>query len=348
MADPVAQLTTQLQQLQGAFQNLEQQNTALNAQLVALQAVPPFNAQPHDLFAKPAKFKGERGPDAERFLTDIKRYIDRHAQNLPTINHQVELALTFMEDKAAKWKETMMEQIGQGNTPFADWQAFVDQFKLSFARIEDSAAAMEELKRIKQGNMSTAEYHDNFHRTIMRTPLSDIDRRARFYDGLSKAVKDALVFSQANTTSYPDLITEAIRLDNRITQRKWEESGKPRVYNNNWGYQNNRTPTMNTQPTYTAPDPNAMDISAGRSTDTRTCYNCGKQGHIRRFCKEPPQVKGRFVRATGSEGQTNQTPTSDSQGDLTRTIATTLVQAMERLAKIEAEIQKKNENQQGF
>ncbi|KAJ7936349.1 hypothetical protein B0H13DRAFT_1853417 [Mycena leptocephala] len=34
-------------------------------------------------------------------------------------------------------------------------------------------------------------------------------------------------------------------------------------------------------------DPNAMDID--RQTDSRTCYTCGKSGHIARFCPDQPR-----------------------------------------------------------
>ena len=99
MANPLDALNAQLTQLTNDFATLEAQNNALHQQLTALQNQPQVNValtQPHDLFHKPAPFEGERGPDAARFLTEIKRYIDRHATTVPHINDQVELALSYM------------------------------------------------------------------------------------------------------------------------------------------------------------------------------------------------------------------------------------------------------------
>lgn len=325
-------------------------------------AAPQINVQvtPESLFAKPSKFKGERGPDAERFLVEMHQYIQRHNNNsnntIVAINDMVYMAISYMEDKASQFKAKYMKNLRDGQTPFASWAAFEDAFKLSFARIDDSAAALEELKKLRQGLLSAAEYHDKFHQSASRTPLSDDDKRIRFYDGLNDAVKDAIVYSQANVDTYDSLCREAIRLDNRIAQRKWEGAGKKKPYPNqtngrfNPNYYNTANPNYNTP----AREPDAMDIDAGKVVETRSCYNCGKQGHLRRYCREPPKTKGQFVKATGTAeaAQANQTGSSatvtEASPETSQTIAATFAQIMDRLAKMEANMQQRMENQKGF
>lgn len=117
-------------------------------------AAPQINVQvtPESLFAKPSKFKGERGPDAEQFLVEMHQYIQWHNNNsrnaIVAINDMVYMALSYMEDKASQFKAKYMKNLRDGQTPFASWAAFEDAFKLSFARIDDSAAALEELKKL--------------------------------------------------------------------------------------------------------------------------------------------------------------------------------------------------------
>ena len=338
----------QLNQMQANLAQSQRDNLVLIQELRRLQNRSPapvhVKVTAEDLFGKPAKFKGERGPDAERFLTDIELYISEHATQLPTINKRVKLALTFMEDKAAKFRSTYLTRIQNGEVPFADWDEFVETFKLSFERIEDAAAALEELKRMRQGPLSAAEYHDQFHRAASRTKLSDEDKRVRFYEGLNRAVKDALIYSLADTHAYTDLCKEAIRLDNRIAQRKWEEQGKPYTYQTSSQYTPNyRNHSNNHTP---AKDPNAMDIDAGKFSETRSCYNCGKQGHLRRFCREPPKTKGQFVKATHT-GESNAKGEANI-AESSQTIAATFAQILDRLDKMEAKMQPKAETQQGF
>ena len=351
----------QLNQMQANLAQSQRDNLVLIQELRRLQNRSPapvhVKVTAEDLFGKPAKFKGERGPDAERFLTDIELYISEHATQLPTINKRVKLALTFMEDKAAKFRSTYLTRIQNGEVPFADWDEFVETFKLSFERIEDAAAALEELKRMRQGPLSAAEYHDQFHRAASRTKLSDEDKRVRFYEGLNRAVKDALIYSLADTHAYTDLCKEAIRLDNRIAQRKWEEAGqRPGGNTKPFNATNHFNRYRNPIPTPVAPkDPNAMDIDAGKFTETRTCYNCGKPGHLHRFCREPPQTKrGQYVKATNiSESTTNDpqssasAPTNNDNSEI-KTIASSLASVMDRLTKMEVDIQQRLENQKGF
>lgn len=97
-----------------------------------------------------------------------------------------------------------------------------------------------------------------------------------------------------------------------------------------------------------------MDIDAGKVVETRSCYNCGKQGHLRRYCREPPKTKGQFVKATGTAeaAQANQTGSSatvtEASPETSQTIAATFAQIMDRLAKMEANMQQRMENQEGF
>ena len=137
--------------------------------------------------------------------------------------------VSYMEDKAANWKQCYSNEIRNGNTPFADWPAFKDAFKLSFQPIDDLSTAMKELRTLSQGSGSAAAYQDKFDRVVMRTGMSDVDRRMRFYEGLSSEVKNALVYSQVDTTLYADLAKEAIKLDNRIEERKAEEKAKKAI-----------------------------------------------------------------------------------------------------------------------
>lgn len=254
----------------------------------------------HDLWPKPNKFKGDRGLAASNFLMEISGYIQRRIHDYPTINDQVYLALSYMEDKANDWKHRYLARIGQGQTPFQTWGEFEQEFRLSFERIQDAAEAMAELKRYKQGSLSVAEYHAHFDTLAGRTNLSEFDKKERFYDGLADRIKDALTTTSKPIGTYIQLVRVSIELDNRATQRQWERQQDRGAHRPNpWPRVQIPRPAP-AQPAQTvAPprDPNAMDVDA-----SRVCYNCGQKGHIRRFCRNPPKLaQGRQIKATGQE-----------------------------------------------
>lgn len=346
-----AAIATAIAPLNQQIQQLENDRNALQHQIHGMQNPPPQPpqpvqvqvTQPYDLYRKPSPYKGERGLDAERFIVDIERYIGHHLTQLPTINDRVDLALSYMEDKAANWKQLYTNQMLAGNTPFADWNAFKRDFKLSFQPIDDVTAAMDELRRLSQGTDSAAGYHDTFNRVVMRTGLSDVDKRMRFYEGLNKAVKDALIYSSQDTTLYADLVKESIKLDNRITQRKWEEKQTQRTPVVN--FPSNRFQKTPVTPTTPARDPNAMEVDTGKfPEDYRTCYNCGEKGHIRRFCKNPPKTRPQSVKATVTEA-----PKEEKKPvDVVQQIAASVSDIMKRLSQMEATAKDKEAAREDF
>ena len=190
-----------------------------------------------------------------------------------------------------------MSELAQGNTPFVDWDAFKVAFRQSFEPIQDEERAREEIKTCAQkGKESVAEYHSRFNLLAPQTKFSDLDLRTRFYDGLSRAVKRALIYSPKDTKLYKDLADEAIRIDNLMEKRQWEDRQQS-------GHTNSVVTTTRITPTAPASSQVVpMEIDSGRTPFQGTCYGCNQPGHIKRFCphraQKPP---GQKLRATGTE-----------------------------------------------
>ena len=132
-----------------------------------------------------------------------------------------------------------------------------------------------------------AEYISRFNQYTGQTGWSDADHRTRFYDGLSKQLKDNLAISDRPITSLQVLKAAAQVLDQRMRQREAEK--KERMYHT----------------TLQAPskDPNAIKVDASRQKEERNrrtymafmkgkCYGCRSLDHAKKDGKHEHDICG--------------------------------------------------------
>ena len=191
--------------------------------------------------------------------------------------------LNLMEDEARTWALPYLETLANGRHPFNGlYRNFTDAFTKRFAPLDSTEAAQDALKALKQGKSSVAEYISKFDQYIQQTGWSDADHRTRFYDGLTKGVKDALTFTDRPTTTLNELKTASHIFDQRIRQRNAEKGGKT-------------AQPLHLSP-HSAKDPNAMNVDASRQSDSKEvrnrktytsfmrgkCFGCGSLDHAKK------------------------------------------------------------------
>ena len=168
--------------------------------------------------------------------------------------------------------------IGPGTPGFSgNYSHFVQVFLKRFASLDTTEAARDVLKALKQGKNSVAEYISRFDQYTGQTGWSDADHRTRFYDRLSKQLKDNLAISDCPITSLQELKVAAQVLDQCMRQCKAEKKG--------------RTYHTTSQPP--SKDPNAMEVDASRQKEERNrrtymafmkgkCYECRSPDHAKK------------------------------------------------------------------
>lgn len=107
-----------------------------------------------------------------------------------------------------------------------DYDQFMVAFNKRFTLLDSAEAARDVLKQIKQGKGSVVEYQARFDQFTAQTGWSDGDHCIRFYDSLSKAIKDNLTISDCLMKTLVGLRQAAQILDQRMHQQQAVKMGK--------------------------------------------------------------------------------------------------------------------------
>lgn len=314
---------------------LAQQVTTLTqqvARIAAAQAAPapvPIAATttPKRYVQKPSTYDGKRADEARRFLAAFRVWAQDQREGLstpiqaplldsqgqqrrdaqgnprtftqyqPDVTRWVPAALTFLTDDAAIWATTVLESIGNGRMPYADWDAFVEAFRRRFETVDEEGDALVALDELWQGTKTVPEFVALFQQHAGRTRLSEQDKVFRFRKHLSSFVKDKLSETDRNVDTLENLIKVATDIDKRKRERDAErarERGKAASSSSHpYPRASTSAPAGPSGSAFQSrTDPNAMEIDAttGRTPDewrkalAGKCFACGSKDHIIARC----------------------------------------------------------------
>ena len=310
---------------------------------------------------KPGKYKGEKGRDLQRFLSQCEAYwITANINNERT---RILTALGLMEDKAAQWAIAITDHVAAnaGALPndLDTWDKLREQLKKYFGDATPEDTAIIELNRLcnleskEKDKRDVGLYVTEFQTLAARiSGLSDKDKEIRFTQGLPGYIFRNVATSgtpPANFDSWVSRSLSSYAAFSRVREREIAEK-KPSTHSSTTAARpsNNTTAPRYVPPAHPQPrtGPVPMDVDASR-TETRKCYNCNKVGHLSRNCPDPQRP--RRVQATNAPdptigmGPPQQAPPAPTASDAT--IAAVL-QQMEELRKENAELKRRLE--EGF
>ncbi|KAF5392593.1 hypothetical protein D9757_002091 [Collybiopsis confluens] len=281
-------------ELQGLIQTMIQQQTTLTNTVTDMTN----NMSTNKGVSKPQNYDGKRSDEARCFLASFALW----ARGIPALmaddRKLIKSAISFLEGDAAIWATPISENISNvaENIPgitllHPNWNLFQNAFKGRFEMVDAIADAKQLLKLLWQGRDTVATYVFTFKQYPSQTGYLDSNLRDCFYNHLADRIKNALAFSNRNTSALEHLIDECILIDNRQTQRARERNSQNISFNNFPNSGVGRTFPNPLAPTSFTPsrrDPNAMDVDATNTNWTANeyqrfmvgkYYGCGSKSH---------------------------------------------------------------------
>ncbi|KAH0420200.1 hypothetical protein CcaCcLH18_14136 [Colletotrichum camelliae] len=239
-----------INKLQEAFQQLTQHAAKLESENQTLQAAanivttPLHGGRQKLKLSAPVTYDGTPGT-LKGFLIQVKNYQNFHHGDFASETEKVVHAATYLRGKALKWFEPIQEEYLKCETLdecttetrdiYANFQGFEDALRSLFQDPDEKRQAERDLSQLRQ-TKSAKDYSANFRQLSVQLDLTEETKIFMFYQGLKDEVKDEIIKVDRpdDFLQYAEL---AIKIDNRLFERRKERGDKRQNPNSGRKYQ---------------------------------------------------------------------------------------------------------------
>jgi len=268
--------------------------------------------------ARPQVFSG-RMEEVSVFVNAARLYI-RMKMTEEAAATQVAWVLSYVQGGVAEvWKDNLLDELAKGESEVETAEQLFAKIRDDFGETSEEERKIEQLRTIEQGGRTCDEYVQEFKKVARGSGYEGRPLIEEFKRGLNGAIRRKLAEAEEPPTTIGEWQERAVRLDRNQRQSRAEErvlgrnaarpggNAQPRgggsyggrggqiTWRTEGGYRGGGGGNMpNRGGAQMGPrrDSNAMDVDRGRGGD-RTCYVCGKWGHMAKNCWE--RHRGRIV-----------------------------------------------------
>jgi hypothetical protein len=190
--DNMHQFQSALQQVMHQFQQHTQQQAAASSSAAASSAVPinhsnrtvPVVLPPGVKLAKPNIFTGAPNSNVDIWIFEMEQY--QIGSGIIEDAQRILVAASYLKDGAMQWWRHKCDTL---YNPPSDWNEFKEALKVRFQPLAASRTARANLRNLRQGNRSVADYSNAFLKQIqMINDMSEADQIEHFMVGLQSAI----------------------------------------------------------------------------------------------------------------------------------------------------------------
>ena len=286
---------------------LGEMNAVITEMRGALAAPPPPAAPvtSQARYAMPERFDGRQGC-CRSFVLQCELNFAQLPGIYTTDISRVSFMIGLLRGAAMEWASALWEK---GDPITTSYPAFVAELKRMFYHPVRGPDASKRLLSLSQGTSTVLEYAITFRTLAAECGWNNASLTAAFSKGLSEAIKDELV-SHPETTHLEECIKLAIRVDNRMTERRREKelslslaSASRNAPSTSRNALSLPVPTAQPRPLplWSSPpegEPGHEPMQLGRlhisqeerrrRRDANCCLYCGEQGHLLAACPVRP------------------------------------------------------------
>jgi hypothetical protein len=216
-----------LTQILAALQHLQQENAMLRDSVTRLQNQPPPPTPVPPALAMvalepqislPEKFDGTR-LKFRGFVSQVRLIMQLHPRRYFDDTTRVGFVGTLLTRTAAAWFVPILET---SSPLLQDFNAFMAKFEVVFGDSDKTRTSANKLRRLQQGTRSAIVYASKFRQLACDVNWGEAALIDKFRCGLRDDVQD-LLLTLADPSSFSEAITQAIRCDNRLFERRQEK-----------------------------------------------------------------------------------------------------------------------------